>query len=76
MKLSKTQIEILVNIKSKIRRGDIPIIALKAGKTENYVGMVLNPDSEFFNESIVTEAVNVIAEREQNTQKLLQKLIA
>lgn len=76
MKLSKTQIELLVNIKSKLRRGDIPSIAEKTGLTENYVGMVLNPDSDHFNEIIVTEAVNLIAEREQNTKKLLESIIS
>lgn len=76
MKLSKTQVEILVNIKSKMRRGDIPSIAEKTGLTENYVGMVLNPKTEFFNEDIVKEAIEVINTREQNTKKLLQSIIS
>jgi DUF2075 family protein len=76
MPLTKTQIELLEAIKSKMRRGDIPSIAEKAGKTENYVGMVLNPKTEYFNEDIVKGAIAVINDREQNTKKLLESIIS
>jgi DNA-binding phage protein len=75
MILSNAQIELLESIQSKIRRGDISAIAEKTGLTREYVGMVLNPDSDHFNESIITEAVEIIATREQNTKNLLKKII-
>lgn len=76
MKLSNTQKEILANIKGKLRRGDANSIAKITSKSLNYVGMVLNPDSDHYNEYIVTEAVRIITEREQSTQKLLETIAA
>lgn len=74
MALTKTQIELLETIQSKMRRGDISSIAEKVGLTKEYVGTVLNPKLDRFNEDIVKEAIELINTREQNTKKLLQTL--
>lgn len=76
MELSKTHIEILEGLHGKLRRGDIARIAEKTKFTPEYVGMVLNKDSEHFNENIVNAAIQVISKREQNTKKLLEKVIS
>lgn len=76
MQLSKTHIEILEGIQGKLRRGDITRIAEKTKFTPEYVGMVLNKDSEHFNEKIIDVAIKVIAKREQSTKNLLEKLSA
>lgn len=76
MALTATQKKLLANIKSKLRRGDTNSIAEITRKSLNYVGMVLNPESDSYNDIIVTEAVKIITEREQNTKKLLQSIAA
>lgn len=75
MPLSKTESKILKGIHGNLRRGDITVIANKIGCTKEYVGMVLNPESEFFREDIVSEAVAIIAERKQKQNKLLQVIM-
>lgn len=74
MNLTNTQIELLSTIQSKIARGDIKEISENTGFTREYVGKVLNPFSGTYNESIVNEAVKIIGNREQNTNKMLKKL--
>lgn len=74
MPLSKTQIELLEAIQTKIKYGDIGTISERVGLTREYVGMVLNPKSDFFNEDIVKAAIEVFNLREQNTKKLLESL--
>lgn len=76
MKLSETQNELLKRIESKMQRGDIAAIAEITGMTREYVGMVLNPDSDFYNETIVIEAVKLVTEREQKTKQLLESITA
>lgn len=74
MKLNETQIEILKGIQGKLMRGDQNTIAKKKGFSNDYVSMVLNPESDYYNEEIVTEAVRIITEREQNNKKLLESI--
>jgi len=76
MNLTNTQKELLSTIQSKIARGDIKEISENTGFTREYVGKVLNPLSDTYNESIVNEAVRIIGMREQNTNKMLKKLTA
>ena len=73
MKLTKTQIELLEGIQSNLRRGDISRIAKNIGLTREYVGMVLNPGSTIFNESVIAAAVELIAFRKQNTIQFLKR---
>lgn len=74
MKLSKSQEKLLNGIQAKLKRGDITAIAKKIKVSKEYVGMVLNPKSEFFREDIVLEAIEIIAKHEQSTKNLLEKL--
>lgn len=75
MILSDNQIQLLKTIKSKLLRGDISDIAKNAGFTREYVGMVLDPSTDTYNDKIVTEAANVIANREQATKTLLENIM-
>lgn len=74
--LNDTQKELLGMIQSKLRRGDILSISLKTGYSREYVSRVLSPTVEYFNENIVGHATKLIAAREQNTKKQLEKLTA
>ncbi len=76
MTLSRTQIKILYGIQGKLRRGDITAIAKKVGVSKEYVGMVLNPDLDYFREDIVDEAIKIVANREQVTKKLLKSIMS
>lgn len=76
MTLSAKDIELLQEIQRKLRRGDITEIAKNTGKTREYVGMVLNPNSDHFNQAIVSEAFDLIYNREQGTAKLLESIIS
>lgn len=76
MELSKTQRGLLKNIQRKRKRGDIGFISEKTGLSSAYISLVLNPDEDYWDEKIISEEIELINEREQNTQKLLEKLIA
>lgn len=76
MRLSETQLELLGKIQSKIRRGDITVIAKKTGFSKRYVGMVLSASSEDFNQDIINEMVEIISTRQQNTKNNLEKITA
>lgn len=74
MILSSTQIELLQSIRNRLIRGDIGEIASSVGMTREYVGKVLSPSSDTYNEEIISEAVKIIERREQDTKKLLKKV--
>ena len=74
MALTETQIKILEGIQGNLRKGDVKEITKKTGLTREYVGKVLRPGNDFFNEDVVTEAVKIISVREQFNKKLLNKL--
>lgn len=81
MALTDTQRGLLENIHGKLVKGDNKAIADKVNKTEVYVSMVLNPNSDYFNMDIVEAAAKIIAARaksiaarEQNTKKLLEQV--
>ena len=76
MNLTGIQQEVLQRINGKIIRGDIGAIAEKVGKSPKYVGMVLSPVTDSYNETIVNEAVRIIKDREQNTANNLKVLTA
>lgn len=76
MKLSTTQLQLLQIIQGKLVKGDVDIIANKTGLTRDYVRMILNPNSGFYKENVITEAVEIITNREQNTENLLKKINA
>lgn len=74
MNLTNNQIQILTSIKAKLVWGDLKAIAEKVGMTDVYVGKVLNPETNSYNEDIVNEAVKLITERERNQKQILNKL--
>lgn len=74
MALTKTEIEILETIQSKLKRGDITAIAEKLRLTPEYIGMVLNPKCDRFNEGIVGIAIELISIREQSRKKQLESI--
>jgi hypothetical protein len=74
MALSTKQIEILKRIRESKMRGYVKVIAAKVGKSPNYVQLALSPNSKFYNHEIINEAVKIIAEREKQTNQLLEKL--
>ena len=76
MALSNIQKELLESISDKLMYGDMKSIAEKTRKTENYVSMVLNPASDFFNMKIVEAAAAIISARELKTKGLLEKITA
>ena len=76
MELSKTQISLLKTIQRKRKRGDINLIADKVGLSQAFVSLVLNPKEHYWDENIISEEIDLINAREQNTKLLLEKLIA
>lgn len=76
MALTENQLKLLKGIRDRIVRGDIVRIAETTGKTREYVGRVLNPLTDTYCPLVVTEAVKIISEREQNAKKLLEKVVA
>jgi hypothetical protein len=74
MALNETQIKLLTGIQSNLRRGDINSIAEKTGLTREYVGKALSLSNDYFNEDIVSAAVEIISAREHSTKLLLKKL--
>lgn len=76
MKLSDSQIEILQRINRNIVKGDIKTIANSTGISREYVGKVLNPFTETYNEEVINAAIELIAVREQGRKVMLEKLPA
>lgn len=74
MSLSINQTEILKAIQARIIRGDIRDIANDTEFTREYVGSVLNPNSDIYNTEIVDAAVRIIEARELKLESQLQKL--
>lgn len=74
MALNETQIKLLTGIQSNLRRGDINSIAEKTGLTREYVGKALSLSNDYFNEDIVSVAVQIISDREHSAKQLLKKL--
>lgn len=74
MPLTKTQIELLEAVQSKMKHGDIGSIAEKTEFSNAYVSGVLSPNSDWYNEDIVKAAIDIINNREQNTKNLLQSI--
>lgn len=76
MILDKAQIELLNTIQSKLKHGDIDLIATKTGLSRVYVSRVLSPNNDAFHDDIVKIAVEIISKRDQSTKQLLKKLTA
>jgi hypothetical protein len=74
MILTEKQIEILKKIHIAKQRGDSSLIAKATGHSLNYVSMVLNPKSRFFNQNVVDAAVKIITEREKRNTSHLKNL--
>lgn len=74
--MNQNRIELLQRINRLLVRGDIKGIAETTGFSRDYVGRVLSPFSNTFNEKVVSEAVKIVRIREQNTKKILETLPA
>ena len=74
MKLSDNQIEILKNIKSKLPRGSVGLIAKNIEKSPGWVSQALNPDDDTYDEKVVDEAIKIINDKEQKEKELLANL--
>jgi hypothetical protein len=74
MPLNETQIKLLTGIQSNLRHGDIREIAEKTGLSREYVGKALSLSNDFFNQDIISVAVEIISERERAEKQLLKKL--
>ena len=72
--LSDTQKEILEMLKDRLLHGDIADLAKQTGKSRVYVGKVLNPNADYYNEEIVAAAVELVKNRKQGTENLLKEL--
>lgn len=67
----------LEKLKKKLRWGDGVRIAEKAGCSQNYVWMVLNPESKAWNEDIIRAAIEVIGSRKvEIDEDLADSLVA
>ena len=76
MILTSTQKELITSIQQRLRHGDIKLIAGKTGFSREYVGRALSINHTEFHEDIVKTAVDILNKREQDNQKLLEKLIS
>ncbi len=76
MQLDKIEIELIQGIRRKLKQGDIQKIAQKTNLHRSYVSGVLNMTSNYYNENVIAEAVDLISTREQGNKKLLKVLIS
>jgi len=74
MTLTNIQKKILKRVKRKIAYGDYAEIAANLGFSKEHISRVLSLSNDNYNEAIVNEAVRIIAEREQATKELLEKI--
>ncbi len=65
MPLTTNQISILQRVNKQLERGDITKISKRADFTKEYVGKVLNPFSDTYNQEIINAAIELIAEKKQ-----------
>lgn len=74
--MTTEQIEILNRINNQMARGDIKKISIKTRLSREYVGKVLNPDSDAFNEKVVDTAIKIIEDRNSKNKRRLSQLAA
>ncbi len=72
--LTQTQKDVLEAIQGKLIRGDIKVISEATGFTTVYVGNVLSPSNDAFNQEIVDTAVKIVERRDQVNKNHLKKL--
>lgn len=75
MNLTSTEKELLTGIQARLRQGDIKSISEKTGFSREYVSRVLSVNHDVFDKDIVETAVEIINKRQQDTEKLLKKII-
>lgn len=69
MSMERSTINLLKKLRGELRHGDNSIIAERTGFTPTYVGMCLNPNTHFYNDAIVNEAIKLVEENAAETQK-------
>ncbi len=74
--MTTSQKRAINKVNENLERGDLKIIAEKTGKRPEYVSRVLNPFNPAYDEAVVAEAVLFVAQREQDRNKILEKLPA
>lgn len=72
--MTKTQKDVILNLKAKLQHGDILKIAEKSGFSREYVGKALNPENDIYNEKIIDAGIEVINERATKATKQLKEI--
>jgi NACalpha-BTF3-like transcription factor len=75
MNLTSTEKELLTGIQERLRQGDIKLISEKTGFSREHVSRVLSINYDVFDKDIVETAVEIINKRQQDTEKLLKKIL-